>query len=107
MLEPVIVCYRGSVKHLYCRGDAAFANPEMYEVLEAEQIAYPIRLPPNNVLQRQIGYLLKRSVGRPPHKVRRSYASFTYQAQSWSKPRHLWPSSSGIRASCTRESASS
>jgi len=103
----VIVCYRGSVKHLYCRGDAAFANPEMYEVLEAEQIAYPIRLPPNNVLQRQIGYLLKRSVGRPPHKVRRSYASFTYQAQSWSKPRHLWPSSSGIRASCTRESASS
>jgi hypothetical protein len=40
VLEPMIVRYRGSVKHLYFRGDAAFANPEMYEVLEAEQIAY-------------------------------------------------------------------
>ena len=53
----------GSVKHLYFRGDAAFANPEMYEVLEAEQIAYTIRLPANDVLQRRIGYLLKRPVG--------------------------------------------
>jgi hypothetical protein len=71
VLESVIVRYRGSVKHLYFRGDAALSNPEMYEVLEAEQIAYPIRLPANDVLQRQIGYLLKRPVGRPPHKVRR------------------------------------
>jgi hypothetical protein len=90
MLEPVIVRHWGSVKHLYFRGDAAFANPEMYEVLEAEQIAYTIRLPANDVLQRRIGYLLKRPVGRPPHEVRRYYASFTYQPQSWSKPRRLW-----------------
>jgi hypothetical protein len=89
VLEPVIVRYRGSVKHLYFRGDAAFANPEMYEVLEAEQIAYTIRLPANDVLQRRIGYLLRRPVGRPPHEVRRYYASFTYQAQSWSKPRRV------------------
>jgi hypothetical protein len=34
-------------------------------------------------------YLLKRPVGRPPHEVRRYYASFRYQAQSWSKPRHV------------------
>jgi hypothetical protein len=59
----------------------------MYEVLEAQQIAYTIRLPTDDVLQRRIGYLLKRPVGRPPHEVRRYYASFTYQAQSWSKPR--------------------
>jgi hypothetical protein len=26
---------------------------------------------------------------RPPHEVRRYYASFTYQAQSWSKPRRV------------------
>jgi len=61
----------------------------MYEVLEAEQIAYTIRLPANDVLQRLIGYLLRRPVGRPPHEVRRYYASFTYQAQSWSKPRRV------------------
>ena len=89
VLEPVIVRYRGSVKHLYFRGDAAFANPEIYELLEAEQIAYTIRLPANDVLQRRIGCLLKRPVGRPPHEVRRYYASFTYQAQSWKKPRRV------------------
>ena len=36
VLEPVIARYRGTVKRLYFRGDAAFANPEIYEFLEAE-----------------------------------------------------------------------
>ena len=89
VLEPVIARYRGSVKRLYFRGDAAFANPEMYEFLEAEGIGYTIRLPANSVLQDRIGYLLKRPVGRPPHEVRRYYASFSYQAQSWNKPRRV------------------
>jgi hypothetical protein len=30
VLEPVIARYRGRVKRLYFRGDAAFANPEVY-----------------------------------------------------------------------------
>jgi hypothetical protein len=89
LLEPVIARYRGIKKHLYFRGDAAFANPEIYELLEAEGASYTIRLPANQVLQEKIGYLLKRPVGRPPHEVRRYYASFRYQAQSWSKPRHV------------------
>jgi hypothetical protein len=89
VLEPVIARYRGTVKRHYFRGDAAFANPEMYELLETEGVGYTIRLPANNVLQNRIAYLLKRPVGRPPHEVRRYYASFTYQAQSWSKPRRV------------------
>jgi Transposase DDE domain group 1 len=89
LLEPVIARYRGSVKRLYFRGDAAFANPEIYELLEAEGVGYAIRLPANRILQDKIGYLLKRPVGRPPHEVRRYYASFSYQAQSWNKPRHV------------------
>ena len=89
VLEPVIARYRGIVKHLYFRGDAAFANPEVYELLEAEGASYTIRLPANQVLQDKIGHLLKRPVGRPPHEVRRYYASFRYQAQSWNKPRHV------------------
>jgi len=89
LLEPVIARYRGSVKRLYFRGDAAFGNPEMYEYLEAEGIGYAIRLPANRILQDKIGYLLTRPVGRPPHEVRRYYASFSYQAQSWNKPRHV------------------
>ena len=89
VLAPVIARYRSRVKRLYFRGDAAFANPEMYEFLEAEGIGYTIRLPANRVLQERIGYLLKRPVGRPPHEVRRYYASFGYQAQSWNKSRHV------------------
>ena len=88
-LAPVIARYRSRVKRLYFRGDAAFANPEMYEFLEAEGIGYTIRLPANRVLQERIEYLLKRPVGRPPHEVRRYYASFGYQAQSWNKSRHV------------------
>jgi hypothetical protein len=30
-MEPVIARYQGAVKRLYFRGDAAFANPEIYE----------------------------------------------------------------------------
>jgi hypothetical protein len=89
VLEPVIARYRGTVKRLYFRGDAAFANPEMYEFLEAEGAGYTIRLPANRVLQGRIGYLLRRPVGRPPHEVRRYYASFSYQAQSWKKARRV------------------
>jgi len=89
VLEPVIARYRGTVRRLYFRGDAAFANPEMYEFLEAEGIGYTIRLPANRVLQNKIGHLLKRPAGRPPHEVRRFYASFGYQAQSWKKPRRV------------------
>ena len=89
VLEPVIARYRGSVRRLYFRGDAAFANPEIYEFLEAESMGYAIRLPANRVVQDKIEYLLKRPVGRPPHEVRRYFASFTYQAQSWNKPRRV------------------
>ena len=64
VLEPVIARYRDRVKRLYFRGDAAFANPEIYEFLEAERAGYTIRLPANSVLQGRIGYLLKRPVSR-------------------------------------------
>jgi len=88
VLEPVVARYR-TVKRRYFRGDAAFANPEIYEFLEAEGYGYAIRLPTNHVLQGKIGHLLNRPVGRPPHEVRRYYASFSYQAQSWKKPRRV------------------
>jgi len=40
-------------------------------------------------LQRRIGHLLRRPVGRPPHHVQRFYANFTYQAASWSRKRRV------------------
>jgi hypothetical protein len=48
-----------------------------------------IRLPTNSILQGKIGHLLKRPVGRPPQEMRRFFASFSYRAQSWNKPRHV------------------
>src|SRR6202521_3819749 len=51
VLEPVVARYRGTVKRCCFRGDAAFANPEISEFLEAEGMGYAIRLPANRVLQ--------------------------------------------------------
>ena len=89
LLAPVIARYRGRMKRRYFRADAAFANPDVYELLEVEGYKYTIRLPANAVLQASIAWLLKRPVGRPPHEVRRHHASFSYRAGSWSKPRRV------------------
>jgi hypothetical protein len=89
VLEPVVARYRGKFKRRYFRADAAFANPEVYEFLKAEGYKYAIRVAANQILQQRIGYLLKRPVGRPPIEVRRYYANFSYQAQSWKKPRRV------------------
>ncbi len=89
VLDPVVARYRGKVARIYFRADAGFANPDVYEYLEAEGIKYAIRLPANRVLLDRIGYLLKRPVGRPPNHVRRYYAHFHHRAASWSKPRGL------------------
>ena len=102
----------GRVKRLYFRGDAAFANPEVYEFFEAEGMSYTIRLPANRVLQDKIGHLLKRPVGRPPQEVRRYYSSFSYQAGSWNKPRRVvakveWRPRSRCRGRCLRKSCRS
>jgi Transposase DDE domain group 1 len=89
VLKPVVARYRSMVSRIYFRADAGFANPDVYEYLEAEKIKYAIRLPANRILQERIGHLLKRPAGRPLNEVRRSYANFTYQAGSWSKPRRV------------------
>jgi hypothetical protein len=89
VLEPVIARYRERGLTLYFRGDAAFAKPEVYELLEAEGMGYAIRLPANSVLQERIGHLLTRPVGRPPKQPQVFFASFSYQAQSWTTPRRV------------------
>jgi hypothetical protein len=37
VLDPVAARYRGKVSRIYFRADAGFANPEVYEFLEAER----------------------------------------------------------------------
>ena len=89
VLEPVIARYRERGIDLYFRADAAFAKPDLYELLEHEGIRYAIRLPANQVLQRRIGHLLTRPVGRPPKKPVVIFASFRYQAKGWTQARRV------------------
>jgi hypothetical protein len=89
VLAPVIERYASAASPSTFRGDAAFAKPELYELLEAEGVQYAIRLSANRVLQERIAHLLIRPVGRPPRKPRVFHAGFSYQAQSGTKPRRV------------------
>jgi hypothetical protein len=89
VLKPVLARYRGKVSRNYFPADAGFANPDIYEYLEAGGVKYAIGLPANRVLQERIGHLLKRPVGRPPNDMCRSHANFTYLAGSWMKSRRV------------------
>ncbi len=89
VLEPVIARYRNPDLPRFFRADAAFAIPELYELLEAEGYRYVIRLKANPILQEHITHLLTRPVGRPPKGPQRFYHSFDYQAQSWDRARRV------------------
>jgi len=89
VLLPVIERYRHLDIPKFFRGDAAFANPALYRVLEKEGYRYAIRLKANAVLEREIEHLLTRPVGRPSHKPKVSYHSFEYQAKSWRHSRRV------------------
>lgn len=89
VLEPVVSRYQNSAESIAFRGDAAFAQPRIYEYLESKGIEYAIRLPANQILQAEIAHMLKRPVGRPAHYVQRFYKSFRYQAASWSRSRRV------------------
>lgn len=90
VLDPVLKRYRwAGLWCKYLRGDADFVIPELFEYLKANEFGYAIRLRSNKVLERHIGYLLKRSRGRPSTPVERLYTNSTYQARSWSKPRRV------------------
>lgn len=88
VLDPIVKRYE-QAQRKYFRGDAAFAIPDIYEYLEEHSFQYAIRLPANEILQQEIGYLLTRSVGRPSKEPEVFHADFMYQAASWNKKRRV------------------
>ncbi|MGB2678422.1 MAG: IS1380 family transposase [Candidatus Acidiferrum sp.] len=76
-------------KEVVFRADAAFAKPEIYEALEERGVKYAIRIPANENLDRDVGELLPRPVGRPSHKPIVWYKSFLYKAASWTTARRV------------------
>ena len=94
--------YRERDLRRYFRGDAAFANPEIYEFLEAEGYGYAIRLPANRLLQEQDR--LPAQASRSGDRRTRSGATTPASAirrRAGTSRATSWPRSSGIRASCT------
>ena len=89
VLLPVIERYRHLNTPKFFRGDAAFANPALYRLLEKEGYRYVIRLKANAVLEREIEHLLTRPIGRPSHRPKVFYHSFQYQAKSWQHSRRV------------------
>jgi hypothetical protein len=89
VLLPVVARYRHLDIPKFFRGDAAFARPALYRLLEKEDYQYAIRIPANDVLEREIAHLLKRPVGRPPKKPIVLYAGFMYRAASWKQHRRV------------------
>src|SRR4249920_3100682 len=73
----------------FFRGDAAFANPAIYRLLEEAGYRYAIRLKANAALEREIEPWLKRPAGRPSHRPKVFYHSFQYQAKPWQHPRRV------------------
>src|SRR5262249_30695737 len=89
VLLPIVDRYRRRRQSVVVRADAAFAMPALYEALERRKVRYAIRLPANDVLERQIEDLLTRPRGRPSHAPLVRYRSFHYQAASWDRPRRV------------------
>ena len=64
-------------------------SPDIYEYLEERHVLYAVRLPGNEVLQREIAPLLRRPVGRPPKRPVILYDDFWYRAGSWDRARRV------------------
>ena len=69
VLEPVVARYRGVVKRRYFRGDAAFANPEIYEFLAGIVTPYLVRRSPDRTLEQVSDLALQDGVGRQPDRI--------------------------------------
>ncbi len=88
-IEPIVERYLKAAVRLLFRADAAFAKPELYDYLETRQIGYAIRLPANEVLEREIAHLLVRPTEWPSREPIISHHDFAYQAQSWNVSRRV------------------
>jgi hypothetical protein len=89
VLLPEIERQQQQGKDVVVRADAAFAKPELYEALENRGVGYAIRIPSNDILEREVAELLTRSVGRPSHTPVIRYKSFRYHAASWTTARRV------------------
>jgi hypothetical protein len=76
---------------VFLRGDSHFSAPEVHDWCEKEHVYYVLGQTGNAILKDQIATLLKQahSLYQYSQKKVRLFRSFSYQAQSWKKPRRI------------------
>ena len=89
VLDPILSRYGATGVRRYFRADAAFAKPDIYEYLEERHVLYAIRLPGNEVLQREIAPLLRRPVGKAAEASSDPIRRLWYRAGSWDRARRV------------------
>jgi hypothetical protein len=107
VLEPVIIRYRGIVKHLYFRGDAAFANPEIYEFLKPRGSATRSGCQQIPCCRTESDICSSARSGDRHTRCAASTLVSAIRRRVGRSRAASWPRSSGLRASCTSASASS
>ena len=90
-LEPLLEHYNQVVPttDILVRGDSGFATPDIYELCEAYDNEYVIRLKSNRNLTRLAEELVFYDDNHPWDEKEIYYHSVPYQAASWTRPRRV------------------
>lgn len=90
-LEPLLDHYNQAIPttDILVRGDSGFATPDIYELCEAYDNDYVIRLKSNRNLTRLAEELVYYDDNHPWDEKETYYYSVQYQAASWTKPRRV------------------
>ncbi len=97
VLVPVIEHYGDLNAPKFFQTGAAFAIPQLYELLEVEEYRDAIRLKTNAVLERHLAHLLTRPVGRFRTSRNGSTTASSTRAKSWTDRVAWWPRSNGTK----------
>ena len=89
-IDPIVKRYRSRFVLFWLRGDAAFADPEVYAHCEGERVTYFIRLPADAVLNRLIDPYLTCPASRPPKSgIQIRLVDLRYRAKTWDRERRV------------------
>lgn len=87
-VEPVLRHYVTKGVKVKLRGDAAFADPKLMSLCEDLEEEYVFRIKENSRLEELVSDLTK-TIKKDKQKVVTVYKDFSYQAESWDKPRRI------------------
>lgn len=76
-----------NVAHILIRGDSGFAVPALYELCEAYDVKYLIRLKANALLKRQAESVVFQNPNDPITELECQFNEFDYRAGSWNQKR--------------------